>query len=98
MVTSTGGLSCNCALDLALLDPELTVGLPPYTTATTGMDALAHAVEAYTNKTYNTRLENDLCFVVDPLDGTKEFIKQEQTSVSADKNLHLILKFVGFVV
>lgn len=44
----------------AVLDPELTVGLPPYTTATTGMDALAHAVEAYTNKTYNTKLEDKL--------------------------------------
>ena len=44
----------------AVLDPELTVGLQPYTTATTGMDALAHAVEAYTNKTYNTKLENKL--------------------------------------
>jgi alcohol dehydrogenase class IV len=44
----------------AVLDPELTVGLSPYTTATTGMDALAHAVEAYTNHTYNTRLENRL--------------------------------------
>ena len=44
----------------AVLDPELTKGLPPYTTATTGMDALAHAVEAYTNKTYNTKLENKL--------------------------------------
>ena len=44
----------------AVLDPELTVGLSPYTTATTGMDALAHAVEAYTNHTYNTKLENRL--------------------------------------
>ena len=44
----------------AVLDPCLTVGLPPYTTATTGMDALAHAVEAYTNRTYNTKLENKL--------------------------------------
>ncbi len=44
----------------AVLDPLLTVGLPPETTATTGMDALCHAVEAYTNHTYNTKLENRL--------------------------------------
>lgn len=42
----------------AVLDPALTLTLPPFVTAITGMDALCHAVEAYTNHTYNTRLEN----------------------------------------
>jgi alcohol dehydrogenase len=32
---------------VAILDPELTVGLPPRLTAATGMDAMAHVVEAY---------------------------------------------------
>ena len=44
----------------AVLDPELTVGLPPKVTSTTGMDALCHAVEAYTNNTYNSKLEKKL--------------------------------------
>lgn len=44
----------------AVLDPELTVGLPPKVTSTTGMDALCHAVECYTNNTYNSKLEKKL--------------------------------------
>lgn len=35
---------------LSLLDPGLTLGLPSSITASTGMDALTHAVEAYTSK------------------------------------------------
>ena len=36
----------NIIPNTALLDPELTVGLPPGLTAATGMDAMSHAVEA----------------------------------------------------
>jgi alcohol dehydrogenase class IV len=36
--------------DLAVLDPVLTTGLPPAVTAATGVDAMVHAIEAYTSK------------------------------------------------
>lgn len=50
------GVSSSIILpDLAILDPELTLGLPAVTTAATGIDAMVHAIEAYasTNKNNN---------------------------------------------
>lgn len=40
---------------LALVDPLLTVSLPPGPTAAAGMDALAHAVEAYATRKYDAK-------------------------------------------
>jgi alcohol dehydrogenase class IV len=37
----------NLIPDIAVLDPALTVGLPPYITAATGMDAFTHCMEAF---------------------------------------------------
>lgn len=51
----------------AVHDPLLTVGLPPFITATTGMDALTHAVEAYIGRS-NTK-------------ETKEWSKQAVTLI-----------------
>lgn len=39
--------------DLALLDPDLTLTLPPQVTAMTGIDAMVHAIEAYASTSSN---------------------------------------------
>lgn len=42
--------------DIALLDPELTLGLPSHITAATGIDAMVHAIEAYASLSANNNL------------------------------------------
>ncbi|SHN06688.1 iron-containing alcohol dehydrogenase [Roseibium suaedae] len=42
--------SLNMLADLAIIDPVLTLSVPPAVTAATGVDAMAHCVEAFTSK------------------------------------------------
>ncbi len=42
--------------DVALLDPELTYALPHHVTAATGIDAMVHAIEAYTSTSANNNV------------------------------------------
>lgn len=44
-----GVVGPSCTPKLAIVDPELTLGLPKELTASTGMDAFSHAIEAYTS-------------------------------------------------
>jgi len=41
----------------AICDPELTLGLPPFLTAATGLDALSHCIETYLSPRYNPPAE-----------------------------------------
>jgi len=43
-------ISPNATALFALEDPEMTVGLPPFLTAITGMDTLVHAIESFCSK------------------------------------------------
>jgi alcohol dehydrogenase class IV len=55
-----GVVSRRLLPDVALLDPALTLGLPGPVTAATGIDAMVHAIEAFTSK----RLKNPLSDVL----------------------------------
>ena len=48
--TKMGVVSPHLYADLVILDAGLTLGLPPMVTAATGIDAMVHAIEAYTSK------------------------------------------------
>ena len=48
------GVSSTVILpDIAILDPDLTIGLPAHTTAATGIDAMVHAIEGYASANKN---------------------------------------------
>ncbi|MEH6567566.1 MAG: iron-containing alcohol dehydrogenase [Halioglobus sp.] len=59
--TTKAGVSSAVLLpDVAVLDADLTLGLPPAVTAMTGVDAMVHAIEAYTSKHKKNPLSDNL--------------------------------------
>ena len=79
----------------AVLDPELTIGLPPHITSTTGMDALTHAVEAYTNlfapKSTDRLAEQAVQLIFDNL----EKVYKDGTDLTARYNMQLASFYGG---
>lgn len=58
--TKMGVVAQQLYADVALLDATLTVGLPPRVTAATGIDAMVHAIEAYTSRHKKNPLSDNL--------------------------------------
>ncbi len=79
----------------AVLDPELTVGLPPHITSTTGMDALTHAVEAYTNilapKSTDLLAEKAVKLIFENL----ELVYRDAKNMKARENMLLASFYAG---
>ncbi len=71
----------------AVLDPVLTRGLPPFITATTGMDALTHAVEAYIGKSNTAQTIEDSVTAVKLIFKNLERAYREGTDMEARENM-----------
>ena len=71
----------------AVLDPELTVGLPPHITSTTGMDALTHAVEAFIGKSNTKQTEKDAIIATKLIFDNIETAYKDGKNIEARENM-----------
>lgn len=81
--TTKAGISSPVLLpDVALLDAQLTIGLPPAVTAMTGVDAMVHAIEAYTSRHKKNPMSDTLA-----VQALHLLSRNIRTAVSDGKNL-----------
>ena len=75
--------------DLAILDPDLTLGLPAHTTAATGIDAMVHAIEGYASANKNNNPISKMLAVeaLKLLGGSIEKAVFEGTDIQARSNM-----------
>ncbi len=114
VVTDTvDGIHCKYAVSdycliprYAVLDPDLLVSLPAGITAATGMDALTHAVEAYTNRFATSYVKKNALEAVKLIYANLEKSYSDGSDVEARKNMLLASfaagiaftnNFVGYV-
>lgn len=71
----------------AVLDPKVTLSLPPFITATTGMDALTHAVEAYIGNSTTPDTRKDALRAVKLIFSNLDTAYTDGSNVEARKNM-----------
>lgn len=71
----------------AVLDPEVTRSLPPFVTATTGMDALTHAVEAYIGRSTTKETRADAVKAIQLIFENLETAFEEGDNITARSNM-----------
>ncbi|WP_042349583.1 iron-containing alcohol dehydrogenase [Bacillus massiliigorillae] len=79
----------NCGATVALVDPELTVGLPPAITAATGMDALTHAIESYVSKFASIPTEINSLKAIELISSNLEEAVKNGSNIEARTNMLL---------
>ncbi|HZJ77391.1 MAG TPA: iron-containing alcohol dehydrogenase [Clostridia bacterium] len=85
----------NLIPDYAILDPNLTIGLPPQLTATTGMDALTHAVEAYIGKSNTKETEENAEKAVKMIFANLENAYKDGNNIIAREQMLLASYYAG---
>lgn len=73
--------------DYAVLDPEMTLTLPPHLTASTGMDALTHAVEAFIGRSTTPDTREDALAAVKLIFENLERAYRDGSDLEARRNM-----------
>ena len=81
--TKAGAVSRVLLADKIILDPLLTLGLPSSITAATGVDAMVHAIEAFTSKRLKNPISNMLA-----LEALKLMSKNIEMAVTDGQNIN----------
>nr|WP_295278151.1 iron-containing alcohol dehydrogenase [uncultured Blautia sp.] len=79
----------------AVLDPKVTLSLPPFITATTGMDALTHAVEAYIGNSTTPGTRKNALDAVQLIFNNLDTAYTDGTNKEARKNMLRASYFAG---
>ena len=80
---------------VALLDPQMIMGLPPFVAASTGVDALVHAIESYISKKHNPYSEAFSEKAMELIGQNLRKFVADRSNVEAASNMLLGSTFAG---